>query len=93
MGWDYLSSFHSIPLASVLYLSVSKQYMYMYIQAVLNVPTIHTYACMVVFFIDIHLSPQMALDPPIKQGQTRYYFVIFLLPTEEECEVTLTLSE
>ena len=33
------------------------------------------------------------LDPPIRQGQTRYYFVIFLLPTEDECEVTLSLTE
>ena len=36
---------------------------------------------------------QVALDPPIRQGQTRYYFVIFLLPSEDECEVALNLSE
>ncbi|CAI8048938.1 FACT complex subunit SSRP1 [Geodia barretti] len=36
----------------------------------------------------------MALDPPIRQGQTRYYFIIFLLPTEgDDFEVTLSLTE
>lgn len=36
----------------------------------------------------------LALDPPIRQGQTRYNFVILQLPIEEkEFSVTLSLSE
>ncbi|KAL5477341.1 hypothetical protein EMCRGX_G024130 [Ephydatia muelleri] len=36
----------------------------------------------------------LALDPPIRQGQTRYNFVILQLPIEEkEFNVTLSLSE
>ena len=35
----------------------------------------------------------VGLDPPIRQGQTRYYFVIFLLPIDDHCDVTLTLTE
>ena len=35
----------------------------------------------------------IGLDPPIRQGQTRYYFVIFLLPIDEDCDVSLTLTE
>ena len=38
-------------------------------------------------------SQQLGLDPPIRQGQTRYYFVIFLIPVEDYCEVTLTLTK
>ncbi len=33
------------------------------------------------------------LDPPLRQGQTRYHFVILLLPTEEDCDVTLALTK
>lgn len=33
------------------------------------------------------------LDPPLRQGQTRYYFVILSLPTVEDCDVTLALTK
>uniref|UniRef100_T1JNC3 FACT complex subunit SSRP1 n=1 Tax=Strigamia maritima TaxID=126957 RepID=T1JNC3_STRMM len=35
----------------------------------------------------------VSLDPPIKQGQTRYHFLIFLFSNEEETTLTLGLSE
>jgi len=33
------------------------------------------------------------LDPPLRQGQTRYYFVIFLLPINEECDIVLSITK
>ncbi|CAH1802193.1 unnamed protein product [Owenia fusiformis] len=35
----------------------------------------------------------VSLDPPIKQGQTRYPFLILLFSKEDECTLELTLSE
>ena len=35
----------------------------------------------------------MAMDPPIKQGQTRYPFLIFLFNIEEETSVEIKVSE
>ncbi|XP_035206480.1 FACT complex subunit Ssrp1-like [Stegodyphus dumicola] len=35
----------------------------------------------------------LSLDPPIKQGQTRYHFLILLFSKEEETTVELSLSE
>ena len=39
------------------------------------------------------LSFQMSLDPPIKQGQTRYHFLILLYSKEDEVSLELGLSE
>ena len=36
---------------------------------------------------------KMAMDPPIKQGQTRYPFLIFLFNIEEETSVEIKVSE
>ena len=36
---------------------------------------------------------QMSLDPPIKQGQTRYHFLILLFSKDTETTLELTLSE
>ncbi|GIY29909.1 FACT complex subunit SSRP1 [Caerostris darwini] len=36
---------------------------------------------------------ELSLDPPIKQGQTRYQFLILLFSKEEETTVDLSLSE
>ena len=33
------------------------------------------------------------MDPPIKQGNTRYPFLIFLFNTDEEINVDLNVSE
>jgi structure-specific recognition protein 1 len=33
------------------------------------------------------------LDPPLRQGQTRYYFVMLSLPAEQDCEVALALTK
>ncbi|CAK6972736.1 FACT complex subunit SSRP1a isoform X1 [Scomber scombrus] len=35
----------------------------------------------------------ISLDPPIKQGQTRYHFLILLFSKEEELSLTLNMSE
>jgi len=35
----------------------------------------------------------MSLDPPIKQGQTRYHFLILLFSKDTETTLELTLSE
>nr|CAG4643822.1 EOG090X03G5 [Lepidurus arcticus] len=35
----------------------------------------------------------VSLDPPIKQGQTRYHFLVFLFNNDEEITVELLLSE
>lgn len=35
----------------------------------------------------------LSLDPPIKQGQTRYHFLILLFNKEEETSIELTMSE
>lgn len=36
---------------------------------------------------------QISLDPPIKQGQTRYHFLILLFSKEEDISLTLNMSE
>lgn len=36
---------------------------------------------------------QMSLDPPIKQGQTRYHFLVLLFNQEEESSIELPFSE
>lgn len=33
------------------------------------------------------------LDPPLRQGQTRYYFVILSLPTEQDRDISLALTK
>lgn len=36
---------------------------------------------------------QVSLDPPIKQGQTRYHFLILLFNKEDEMTIEMGLSE
>lgn len=36
---------------------------------------------------------QISLDPPIKQGQTRYHFLILLFSKDEDINLTLNMSE
>jgi structure-specific recognition protein 1 len=36
---------------------------------------------------------QASLDPPIKQGQTRYHFLILLFNKEDEMTVEIGMSE
>lgn len=36
---------------------------------------------------------QLGLDPPIRQGQTRYPFFIVQMQKDETCELTLAMSE
>ncbi|KAK1791889.1 hypothetical protein P4O66_013872 [Electrophorus voltai] len=38
-------------------------------------------------------SVEISLDPPIKQGQTRYHFLILLFSKEEDINLTLNMSE
>ncbi|XP_019850912.1 PREDICTED: FACT complex subunit SSRP1-like [Amphimedon queenslandica] len=40
-----------------------------------------------------HLFLVLGLDPPIRQGQTRYPFFILQLENDETCELTLAMSE
>lgn len=35
----------------------------------------------------------VSLDPPIKQGQTRYHFIVFLFNQEDETSLELPFSE
>lgn len=35
----------------------------------------------------------VSLDPPIKQGQTRYHFLVLLFGQEEETSIELPFSE
>lgn len=39
------------------------------------------------------VSQQISLDPPIKQGQTRYHFLILLFSKEENINLALNMSE
>ena len=43
--------------------------------------------------VHLHLLLQMSLDPPIKQGQTRYHFLILLFSKDTETTLELTISE
>lgn len=36
---------------------------------------------------------QISLDPPIKQGQTRYHFLILLFSKDEDISLALNMSE
>jgi structure-specific recognition protein 1 len=36
---------------------------------------------------------KVAVDPPIKQGQTRYPYIIFLFNNDENISIELTISE
>lgn len=38
-------------------------------------------------------SFQISLDPPIKQGQTRYHFLILLFSKDEDISLTLNMNE
>lgn len=35
----------------------------------------------------------LSLDPPIKQGQTRYHYLVFLFGIEEETSIELPFTE
>lgn len=39
------------------------------------------------------LTFQISLDPPIKQGQTRYHFLILLFSKDEDISLTLNMNE
>lgn len=39
------------------------------------------------------VSFQISLDPPIKQGQTRYHFLILLFSKDEDISLTLNMNE
>ncbi len=45
------------------------------------------------FHFSIIWNHQVSLDPPIKQGQTRYPHLVFQFPKEDTSEVTLNLTE
>ncbi|KAG0223573.1 FACT complex subunit [Actinomortierella wolfii] len=42
---------------------------------------------------DVHVLFVIGLDPPLRQGQTRYPFLVFQFVREEETDVTLNLEE
>ena len=42
---------------------------------------------------DIHVLFIVALDPPVRQGQTRYPFLVLQFPREEEMDAELNLDE
>ncbi|KAL4399728.1 FACT complex subunit [Malassezia pachydermatis] len=42
---------------------------------------------------DIHVQFIVALEPPIRQGQTRYPFLVLQFPREEEMDAELNLDE
>ncbi|KAI9595568.1 structure-specific recognition protein-domain-containing protein [Syncephalis fuscata] len=42
---------------------------------------------------DIHVYFVIGIDPPIRQGQTRYPFLVFQFLKEEEIDVTLNMDE
>ena len=54
--------------------------------------------CVALFFypilciIDIYFV-QVSLDPPLKQGQTRYHFLILLFYKEDDLFVEMALDE
>lgn len=39
------------------------------------------------------ITKQVSLDPPIKQGQTRYHFLTFLFNTDETMSIELPFSD
>lgn len=43
--------------------------------------------------LSVSLSLQISLDPPIKQGQTRYHFLILLFSKDEDISLTLNMNE
>jgi structure-specific recognition protein 1 len=42
---------------------------------------------------DMHYNLVLNINPPIRQGQTRYPFLVFQFEREEEVELTLNLNE
>ncbi|GJJ73220.1 structure-specific recognition protein 1 [Entomortierella parvispora] len=42
---------------------------------------------------DVHVLFVIGLDPPLRQGQTRYPFLVFQFVREEETDVTLNLDD
>ena len=42
---------------------------------------------------DLHIQLIIGLDPPIRQGATRYPFLVAQLPKDEEVDAELNLSE
>ncbi|CAO1613041.1 unnamed protein product [Parajaminaea phylloscopi] len=42
---------------------------------------------------DVHVQFVVGLDPPIRQGQTRYPFLVLQFPREEEMDAELNLDE
>ncbi|KAI9101055.1 hypothetical protein DFS34DRAFT_642376 [Phlyctochytrium arcticum] len=42
---------------------------------------------------DLHFMMVVGLDPPLRQGQTRYPFLTFQFEREEEVEINLTIEE
>ncbi|KAG0292965.1 FACT complex subunit [Dissophora globulifera] len=42
---------------------------------------------------DVHVLFVIGLDPPLRQGQTRYPFLVFQFVQEEETDVTLNMDE
>lgn len=42
---------------------------------------------------DVHVQFVIGLDPPIRQGQTRYPYLVFQFPREEEMDAELNLDE
>lgn len=52
----------------------------------------HTFSYYV-FFSFFYVLFQISLDPPIKQGQTRYHFLILLFSKDEDVNLTLSMSE
>jgi structure-specific recognition protein 1 len=42
---------------------------------------------------DVHVAMVIALDPPLRQGQTRYPFLIIQFSRDSEIDTTLSLSD
>lgn len=42
---------------------------------------------------DIHMLITLGLDPPLRQGQTRYPFLVMQLKNDEEVSIELNMTE
>lgn len=83
---------YKIPMSTVLRLFLlphkDGRQMYFVVSASISITLIIN-----IFVKYFFCTMQVSLDPPIKQGQTRYHFLVILFNQEEETSIELPFTE